>query len=264
VNGRCLPICDKASQRDPYGNCVIVCPPGQYANLRGVCQVPECPQGTRRNDRGECLPVTCDQGQERYNGQCVPICQQGMSRDDNGRCVPDQPTCPQGQRLNPDTNQCERIPPNIPKCNQNQIYSSVLRRCQDIPPPVHCDQGQYKGKDGRCHDINATPVYPQQPDCPPGYRPDGAGGCMRTFVPNNCPPGTYLNPRTRRCDMLQGTPVYPQQPDAPPAIRQPLPFNPAILRQLMPQGGNSPGANIQTACPAGTYRDNNGRCVGKQ
>lgn len=267
VGGRCLPICDKDARRDPYGNCFIPCPQGSYLNLRGQCQLPECPQGTRRNDRGECLPPThiCDQGQETFDGKCVPICRDGLSRDARGNCVPDQPTCPQGQRLNFDTGQCVRIPPNTPNCNQNQIYSSVLHRCQDIPPPVHCDQGQYKNSDGRCVDIPQPPQL--QPDCPPGYRSDGQGGCLRGFVPTNCPQGTVLDRRTNSCMPLRGLPNLPTNqggnlggnlaPQQPPHGNL-APLNPALLQQLTPKAG----INIQQPCPDGTTRDNNGRCVG--
>ncbi len=259
VSGRCLPICEKGAQRDPYGNCIFTCPQGSYLNLRGQCQQPECPQGTRRNDKGECLPPPphlCDQGQETYNGQCVPICREGTSRDDNGRCAPDQPTCPQGQRLNPDTGQCDRIPPNTPNCNQRQIFSLALRKCVDLPPPVHCGQGRFKDQNGRCVDIPTKPSQPQLPDCPRGYRPDGAGGCMRVFVPRNCPQGTFFDRRSNSCVGL------PDVPGNPPP-RQLQPFNPNLL-QLPPKSRGFPGINIQQQCPDGTYRDNNGRCVGQQ
>ena len=266
VAGRCLPICDKGLQRDPYGYCVpVTCPDGGYTNLRGQCQFPECPEGTRRNDRGECLPPPhiCDQGQESINGQCAPICRAGMSRDAKGTCVPDQPNCPQGQRLNFDTGNCERIPPNTPNCNPNQIYSSVLRACQDIPPPVHCGQGQYKNSDGRCVDIPQPP--PQlQPLCPQGSRPDGQGGCVRISVPSNCPPGLLYDRRTNSCIRLnlvpdnpppnQGGNLAPQQPPRGNIV----PLNPALLQQLVPKANG----NVQQPCPNGMARDNNGRCAG--
>lgn len=267
VGGRCLPICDKGLQRDPYGYCVpVTCPDGGYTNLRGQCQFPECPEGTRRNDRGECLPPPriCDQGQESINGQCTPICRTGMSRDAKGNCTPDQPNCPQGQRLNLDTGDCERIPPNTPNCKLNQIYSSALGHCTDIPPPVHCGQGQYKNSDGRCVDIPQPP--PQlQPICPQGTRPDGQGGCVRISVPTNCPPGLFYDRRTNSCtklNLVPGTPPLDQGGNTPPprTLQQ---LNPNLTPQLIvPHLNAVPGINVQQACPDGTTRDNNGRCVG--
>ena len=267
VGGRCLPICDKGLQRDPYGYCVpVTCPDGGYTNLRGQCQFPECPEGTRRNDRGECLPPPhiCDQGQESINGQCTPICRTGLSRDAKGNCTPDQANCPQGQRLNSDTGNCERIPPNTPNCNPNQIYSSVLRHCTDIPPPVHCGQGQYKNSDGRCVDIPQPP--PQlQPICPQGTRPDGQGGCVRISVPSNCPPGLFYDRRTNRCtrpNFVPGGPPLDQGGNTPPprTLQQ---LNPNLPPQLVvPHLNAVPGINVQQPCPDGTARDNNGRCAG--
>ncbi len=258
VRGRCLPICDKGLQRDSYGYCVPpTCPDGSYANLRGQCQVPDCPQGMRRNDDGRCVPPpqTCNQGEERYNGQCVPICRDGTSRGDNGRCVPDQPNCPQGQRLNPDSNQCERIPPNIPNCNQRQVYSSSLKKCVDLPPPVHCGPDQHKDKNGRC----VSNPAPEQPDCPPGLKPDGNGGCMRAFVPRNCPQGMIFNRRTNSCMRLRAVPDYPDDGgDGPPDYA-----NPNVFKPYLPRARSVPDMNIQSGCPDGMYRDNNGRCVGK-
>lgn len=257
-HGRCLPICDKGLQRDSYGYCVPqTCPDGSYPNLRGQCQTPDCPQGLTRNERGRCVPPpqTCDQGQERFQGQCVPLCAAGTSRNEDGRCVPDRPTCDQGQRYNPDTRQCEQRPPSTPTCKGDQVFSSSLKMCVDPPPPVHCDRNQHKDRNGNCVD-NLPPPQNDQPDCPRGFKPDGNGNCTRVFVPKSCPDGTFLNRRNGRCTpmQLQGEPALPDYSDQPPPLR----FNPNMLRQIMPQGGRP---NIQMACPPGSFRDGNGRCI---
>ena len=257
LNGRCVPTCEKGTLRDNYGYCVPpTCPDGTYPNLRGQCQPVPCPEGTLRNSDGVCAPphtgcpqgtlrnsdgvcapphAGCPQGAETYNGQCVPICNNNQVRDANGRCVPPPRTgCPQG----------------------TETYHG---QCVPI-----CKDGLVRDNNGRC-----IPPPQQQPNCPKGYRPDGNGGCTRIIrlVPRGCPDGTILNRRTQTCVPLQFQPGDNGYGDVPPAIDNPPPpimLNPGVLRQLMPQGGNNGGANLQSGCPAGTFRDNNGRCVGKQ
>ncbi len=269
-NGRCLPICDQGLTRDNYGYCVpATCPDGTYPNLRGQCQTPDCPRGQERNDNGVCEPPQhgCDRGFETFNGQCVPICKDGLDRDANGRCVPPRVDCPQGQRLNEQTNQCERIPPGTPTCASTMTYSSVQKKCVPRQPPVvKCKNNEVKDANGRCR-----PVFQPVPDCPQGFRPDGVGGCRRitTNVPLGCPDGTYLDKRRNKCLRYQNEPD-PAQPqdnggdnntyDAPP----PIMLNPGILKQFLPKAGNDGGANVQRDCLDGQYRDNNGRCVDKQ
>ena len=230
-HGRCLPVCDNNLKRDPYGYCVpTTCPDGSYTNLRGQCQTPECPQGTVRNERGRCVPPpqTCDQGQENFQGQCVPLCAAGTSRDENGRCIPDRPTCDPGQRFNPDTNQCERRPPTTPNCTGNQVYSSSLKKCVDIPPPVHCDRNQHKDANGRCVDNPPPQGNNDQPQCPRGFKPDGAGGCTRIFVAKTCPDGMFLDRKTNRCRVFGGQQFVPDDGGDQPPMR----FNPNLLRQI--------------------------------
>ncbi|MBG1231092.1 hypothetical protein [Aestuariivirga litoralis] len=268
--GRCLPVCEPGLQRDRYGYCVPPgCPQGTYPNLRGKCVPVQCPEGMRPTESGQCLPPppppsTCDQGSERFNGQCMPICDQGTSRNADGRCVPDRPTCPQGQRLNPDTNQCERPPGNnIPNCRQGQAYSPRLKACVDIPKVVHCDKGQYKNGDGRCVDIPQQPPPPKQRDCPQGMKSDGQGGCIRIIVPRSCPDGTFMNPRTHRCQPIR-IPGNNDQPDDNDEQQPPIRINPNILQQLAPQRPQFKfqPQQQQQACPDGMKMDQNGRCRG--
>ena len=235
-NGRCLPICDKGLARDNYGYCVpATCPDGTYPNLRGQCQTPDC-------DRGEI-------------------------RNGNGVCEPPQRECLQGQRLNVQTNECERIPPGTPTCSSSQTYSSVQKKCVTRQPPVvKCGRNEVKDANGRCR-----PVRQPAPDCQKGFRPDGNGDCVRiiTNVPRGCRDGYFLNKRTNKCVPFQNEPD-PVEPDGDggdngnfdpqPGIK----LNPDILRQLIPQRGNGGGTNVQKDCAEGQYRDNNGRCVDKQ
>jgi hypothetical protein len=247
-NGRCLPICDKGAVRDNYGYCVPpTCPDGKYPNIRGTCVVTDCPDDQVRNGNGVCEPPQrgCDRGFETFRGQCVKLCDQGTARDDNGRCVPP--------------------PPNTPRCSNNMTYSSVLKRCApNRPPEVNCKRNEFKDKNGRCR-----PVQQQQPDCPRGYRMDSNGDCTKiiTFVPRGCPDGTFYSKRSRSCvpiDNQEPDPYVPDDGGNNPRLPPPMIFNPGVLKQLLPRGGNDNGINVQQSCPDGMYRDNNGRCVGKQ
>ncbi len=235
-NGRCLPICEDGLTRDNYGYCVpATCPDGSYPNLRGKCETPDCGPNEVRNG--------------------------------NGVCEPPQRECVQGQRLNVQTNECERIPPGTPTCSSSQTYSSVQKKCVTRQPPVvKCGRNEVKDVNGRCR-----PVRQPAPDCQKGFRPDGNGGCVRiiTNIPRGCREGYFLNKRTNKCVPFQNEPD-PVEPDGDggdngnfdpqPGIK----LNPDILRQLIPQRGNGGGTNVQKDCADGQYRDNNGRCVDKQ
>jgi hypothetical protein len=224
VNGRCLPDCDRGITRDNYGYCVPPpCPDGSFTNLRGQCQPIPCPDGTTRNSEGRCVPPQTGCPQE--------------SETYNGKCVP---ICKDGL-VRDNNGRC--MPPPSNK-----------------PPVIKCKDYEVKDASGRC-----VPVQ-QQPDCPRGYKIDANGDCTRIIrqVPLGCPEGTYLNRRTKSCVPLQYDPGNTGGDYVPPAVNRPPPImlNPGILKQLAPQGGDG-GLNIQTGCPTGQYRDNNGRCVGK-
>lgn len=239
--GRCLPTCAKGVGRDDYG----------------YCNPPPCPEGNYLTLRGLCIPVGCPQGSETFRGQCVPDCKIGLTRNNYGECVPPpQKQCPQGQRINVQTGDCERIPNNEPKCSNNTTYSSRSKRCEpnqpQIPPP---------------------PPPREPPACKPGWRLDGNGRCAppKIYLPRGCPDGTALDRRTKRCRPINdGTDNGQNDPYVPPGQNDDvlLPkFNPDVLRQLIPRNNNNiqGGGRTydQTTCPDGQYPDKNGRCVGQ-
>jgi hypothetical protein len=291
-NGRCVPICEPGTQRDPYGYCVPpTCPDGTYPNLRGRCEQPECPPNSRRNDNGVCEPVDqgcppdttnirgqcvpdcnqneerdengrcvpvdrgCDQGEEEVNGQCVPICKQGLRRDANGRCVPERQGCKQGTVAF--KGRCVEI------CNKGERRTSD-GRC--VPVLTPCKKGEFRDKNGRCRTVEREPV------CPKGFRPDGQGGCTRIvpLVPQGCDDGEIYNKRTKRCEPIRRARPQPEPEDnfqdepEPPPIRRINPniqVTPEMLEKLIPQKRPRPQINEQEDCPKGLFRDNNGRCV---
>jgi hypothetical protein len=303
-NGRCLPDCLPGTTRDNYGYCVpVTCPDGSYPNLRGECVQIGCPDGQTRNGNGVCEPPIicpngqvmsiegkcedpgCPQGQEKVRGECTTICKIGTTRDDNGDCVPDIPDCERGQHYNDVTQQCERDTPKTPTCKKGETYSTKLRRCvgRYVPPPEICKDGYVKDRNGRC-----VLVRIPEPDCPRDMKPDGNGGCIPIIrlVPRNCPDNMIFNKRTRKCEFINLQPrnpirVIPQdnggdngdgtdnggKTDQPPTIRQLNPrikLNQGVIEQLIPQKVPRGDINMQAACPDGTFRDNNGRCVTKQ
>lgn len=144
-NGRCEPVCDEGSQRDPYGYCVPQrCPDGSYPNLRGQCEEPECPQGY-----------------DNIRGQCLPPCPEDYSRDDNGRCVPPDEGCPQGtETIN---GQC------MPICPPDYKRDGQTGRC--IPPSDGCKPGEELFR-GKC-----------VPPCATGTLRDNNGRCMPQGCP---------------------------------------------------------------------------------
>ena len=291
-HGLCEPnyghACPLNYARDPgTGTCL---PPGIWPPNYGWVCLPTCPQGTYRDIRHPTLclppPPSCPQGFDNLNGRCVPNCDKGLTRDNYGYCVP--PTCPEGTYPNL-RGQCQQppclegavrnsdgvcAPPHV-GCPQgsetfngqcvaickDELYRDNNGRCvppsNNNPPMFKCKNNEVKDANGRC-----VPVLQQQPNCPQGYRPDGNGGCTRIIrlIPQGCPDGTYLNRRTQTCLPYQPPSDNGGGNNPPP----PILLNPGILKLLVPPAGGNGGANLQVGCPAGTYRDNNGRCVGKQ
>lgn len=260
VQGRCLPVCGKNVERDAYGYCVPK----------------RCPEDNYQDLRGNCIPVGCQQGFESYNRQCVPICKIGLKRDDNGRCVPPPPPptkdCPQGQRINVQSGDCERIPNNEPKCSSAQTYSSKDKRClpRYVPPP-DCKIGLHRNANNDC--VPDQPPTQQLPACKKGSHLDDNGRCVPNFflVPRSCPEGTEFNRRTKRCVIIDygqdGSDVPADVPSDPPQrTGRTLPkFDPNVLQKLIPKSGINRGdkfaPNVQVDCPDGEFRDENGRCV---
>ena len=144
-NGRCEPICEEGTQRDPYGYCVPQrCPDGSYPNLRGQCEEPDCPQGY-----------------DNIRGQCLPQCPEEYSRDDNGRCVPPDEGCPEGtETIN---GQC------MPLCPPEYKRDRQTGRC--IPPGDGCKQGEELLR-GKC-----------VPPCANGTVRDNNGRCVPQGCP---------------------------------------------------------------------------------
>ncbi len=218
IQGRCLPVCEKGAERDPYGYCKPPkdCEEGSYANIRGLCGQPECPQGTEQV-RGQCIPlcelgyerdqngrcnppVDCLPGEELVRGQCVPVCEQGLDRDENGRCVPPRQVCQRGEEIV--RGQC------VPVCKQG-LTRDDNGRC--VPPQKDCQQGQRRNiETGDCERIPPVvkncpknTVYnerrnkceSQQRDCPRGTSLDSNGRCVSNTP--DCPDGTFLDKRGR-------------------------------------------------------------------
>ena len=227
--GKCVPVCEEGTQRDPYGYCVPPrCPEGTYPNLRGQCQEPECPPGSD-NVRGQCVPP-CDEGYsrgddgqcvppddacppdtERFNGQCMPPCERGTIRDDSGECVPPDDGCEPGTELF--RGQC------VPPCERGTLRDSN-GRCV----PTGCPQGEVKFS-GKC-----------VPRCPPDQLRDNNGRCV-------CPRGT---------DTFQGKCV--------PICRQGLVRN-DNGRCVCPRGTDFFNGKCVPECERGLIRDNKGRCL---
>ncbi len=255
VQGRCLPVCEKGAERDPYGYCKPPkdCEEGSYANLRGLCGQPECPQGTEQV-RGQCVPLCdlgyerdqngrckppsndCQQGEELIRGQCVPVCEQGLNRDENGRCVPPREGCQQGEETV--RGQC------VPVCKQG-LTRDENGRC--VPPRNDCRRGEetFRGqcvpicKQGLTRDDNGRCVPPQK-ECQQGQRLNiESGNCERIPpVVKTCPKNMVYNERRNKCE--------PRQRDCPRGTS--LDRNGRCV-------SNTPD------CPDGTFLDKRGRCV---
>lgn len=117
-----VPACASGYTRMPDGSCCNnrfvsadrtscnipqrPCAPGEFRDLRGICEPmpsPACPPGEVRGRDGHCVPVqppSCPPGEVRHDGRCVreaPTCPPG-ERLLHGNCVPSrQSTCPPGQ-----------------------------------------------------------------------------------------------------------------------------------------------------------------------
>jgi hypothetical protein len=266
--GRCLPECEQGAKRDTYGYCTPPnqCEDGSFTNLRGKCSPPECPQGY-----------------DNIRGTCYKPCEEGYRRDAQvaERCIPVDKECPDGQRLNENTNQCERIPPPPVKCKPNTTYSQKTKRCEpDRQRQPDCEKGFVKDNNGRCVPVRqpklcepsfvkdnngrCVPIR-KRPVCEDGERLNGNGVCepiQRLLVPQGCRDGFYYSAKRKKCLRIQ---VEEDIPDEPPPQReeqsepdQPaldLPgilLNPDVLQRLKPR---------DDGCGPGLRKDNNGRCV---
>ncbi len=174
---RCIPPEDKCDQGyETYRDqCVPTCEPGARRNDYGYCVPPRCEDGSYPDLRGRCRQPECPKGHEEIRGQCYEPCRQGETRNQQNpeRCerIPqDEPECRDGTRLNPQTQQCERIPQD-PKCQRGFTYNTRTKRC-DPPPRVEkpCKRGFVKTKEGRCIRLEK-----EEPDEPVFERPKSCG-----------------------------------------------------------------------------------------
>lgn len=314
IQGRCLPVCEEGTARDNYGYCVPTnqCPDGTIQNIRGQCVEQQCPEGTEklrgqcvpvcdegwtRNQQGRCTPPDdgCSQGQEKVRGQCVPVCKQGLTRDQNGRCVPPVKECGQGQRLNPQTNQCERIK----TCPKNTVYNAKRNKCEPVQRP--CGQDEVRDRNGRCVPVN------NEPQCGDGEILDRAGRCIPVndepqcgrnevldkngrcvpvrndpvcnsgevigpngdcipvrIIPRGCKEGYYFDLKRGAClPVRQQQEPTPADPQEPPVIRK-IPdaqLRPGVIDKLLQDGGaQGQGRSNNSQCPEGSFLAKNGLC----
>ena len=174
-------------------------------------------RGWQLSEPARGLPaVNCPEGYESIRGQCAPPCQQGFVRNPNNplqceRIPNDEPDCPEGTKLNPQTNECERVPPPPPptvKCKQGLEYNPKTKQCE--PPPrveTTCPKGFTKLKNGKCQRIVEQP--PEEQGCPRNFvlnRNTGECEPIRLNVPKACPEGTEFSRKRQRC-----VPVFNQQ-----------------------------------------------------
>ena len=236
IEGRCLPICEPGSSRDPYGYCVP----------------PHCPDGSITNLRGQCSPPTCRQGTESYRGQCVPICDNGSLRNSDGRCVPPPVNCPPNTVFNPQTQKCDSN--RQPNCLAGMIRNSD-GVCVPIKQP-NCLPGTIRDANGDC-----VPVQ-LQPNCRTGMQLNADGICVPIvrLVPQPCPDGMYLDRRRQRCVPLGGNNINQLPPGNQPNGGNPVIIPMPGILKLIPPNPNQ-GPNIAGGCPQGMVKDNNGRCV---
>ena len=259
IRGQCVPPCEEGWQRNRDGRCE---PPQQTCAdneeiYRGQC-VPVCKQGLIRDENGRCTPPQqgCDDNEELFRGQCVPVCKQGLKRDNNGRCVPPVKTCPEGQRLNPQSNQCERIK----VCPKNTVYDAKRNKCLPRQPEQpKCDQGEVLDRNGRCVPIR------QQPQCDQGEILDRNGRCVPIrIVPRGCDEGFYLDRKSGRCLPVRQPEPEPRPIDPGRVIIEKVPgllLQPGVIDKLIPRDqGDDNNVRRSDNCPQGTVMDKNGRC----
>jgi hypothetical protein len=277
----CLPSCPQGFTRDiyhptrclpppetcPFGfenfrqQCVPVCEQGTTRNAYGYCLPPRCEDGSYPNLRGVCSPPSCPEGYETIRGKCHAPCPQGLVRNPNNpaqceRIPEEEPECPEDTRLNPQTNECERVPPPPPptvNCKQGLEYNPKTKKCE--PPPrveTTCPRGFTKLKNGRCQRIVEEP--PEEQGCPRGFvlnRNTGECEPVRLNVPKACPEGTLFDRKRQRCVrvVIEREPEFEPEDDGQPTLRLPkIDLNNNLLNQ-------------QKRCPKGMAPDKNGRCV---
>jgi len=278
----CMPVCPQGLTRDIYQptrcvpppdscpvgfekfreQCVPVCEQGTQRNSYGYCQPPRCEDGSYPDFRGNCRQPECPEGYDNIRGQCYQPCDQGFTRNPNnpGQCerIPtDEPDCPEGTRLNTQTDECERVPPPPPptvKCKQGLEYNPKTKQCE--PPPrveITCPKGFTKLKSGKCARIVEEPQ-----GCPRNFVLNrNTGDCepIRLNVPKACPEGTEFSRRRQRCVPVfnQQEPEFePRDDDGEPQLRLPkIDLNNNLLNQQ----------NQQKQCPKGMAPDKKGRCV---
>ena len=178
-------------------------------NSYGYCLPPRCEDGSYPNLRGVCSPPSCPEGYETIRGKCHAPCPQGLVRNPNNpeqceRIPDDEPDCPEGTKLNTQTNECERVPPPPPptvKCKQGLEYNPRTKQCE--PPPrveTTCPRGFTKLKNGKCQRIVEQP--PEEQGCPRSFvlnRNTGECEPIRLNIPKACPEGTEFSRKRQRC-----------------------------------------------------------------
>ena len=226
----CLPSCPQGFTRDIYHPTRCLPPPETcpfgFENFRQQC-VPVCEQGTTaqllrllpaaalarmaaiRTCAGFAARLHARKAMRTIRGKCHAPCPQGLVRNPNNpeqceRIPDDEPDCPDGTKLNTQTNECERVPPPPPptvKCKQGLEYNPRTKQCE--PPPrveTTCPKGFTKLKNGKCQRIVEQP--PEEQGCPRGFvlnRNTGECEPIRLNIPKACPEGTEFDRKRQRC-----------------------------------------------------------------
>lgn len=216
--GECGPCKDLYDKPEGYDECTLIetlCQDPDYADGNELCQGP-CDDGEVEflDENGE---VFCD-SPCAYNDQiassspdCVaPKC------DNKATDYPDCVTCPSGQRINPETDQCEEVDCTLPEnalfCGwvecENGTMAPTLGDCDQETPCsdptyaaanplecgwVECPDGTFAETRENCKETpqecaNGATDYPDCTVCPEGQSMDAEGNCVTTGEPPVTPP----------------------------------------------------------------------------
>ena len=216
---------------------------------------------------GTCVPKACDFGLylDPLSCECRPVKNgQPIACSDNaqcpsscwtclhGQCIPRITSCPEQQRLNPSTCQCE------PENGSSQPPSTTCRDLYDCPDGYNCTQGN-------CVPAPTVPTAPTQPTAPvaPVTReprlpikpkqplPTGherkrprveASECRRSL---DCPVGEVC--RRGRC-VSEDEPIE-SSVQSGPSMRIGPQFGPGVGRTGSPQRGVGPPSGSQQLVP---------------
>ena len=239
-NGRCEPVCEDGTRRDPYGYCVPErCPNGSYPDLRGQCHEPDCPQGYdnirgqclpecppefSRDDNGRCMPPDegCPQGTETINGQCMPVCPPDYQRDQRtGACIPPGNGCKPGE----ESFRGKCVPPCARGAVRDANGRCIPQGCPQGTENVQgaclpiCRQGLERNDNGRCACPRGTDFVGGRcvDECKQGLVRDKTGRCMppacgqgEERVQGRCVPGcreSFVRGKGGKCVCPRGTEI---------------------------------------------------------